>query len=79
MRARDLRELGPDGLDQRIREISKELSDLRLRHRSGVEVEKPGRIKTLRREVARMKTVRTEMGRAEAAPAEAARTETEAK
>ena len=61
MKARDLRELGIDGLDQRIREVTQELTTMRIKHRSGAEVEKPTRIKTLRREIARMKTVRTEL------------------
>lgn len=61
MKARDLRELGLEGLDQKLREVSQELATLRIKHRSGGEVDKPGRIKILRREVARMKTVRTEL------------------
>lgn len=61
MKARDLRELGIEGLDQRIREVTQELTTMRIKHRSGAEVEKPARIKTLRREIARMKTVRTEL------------------
>ncbi|MBQ9432419.1 MAG: 50S ribosomal protein L29 [Kiritimatiellae bacterium] len=63
MKARELRELGIDGLDTRIKEVSAELTTLKIRHKSGADVEKPGRIKTLRREVARMKTVRTELER----------------
>lgn len=61
MKASELKELGIDGLDQRIVEVSKELATLRIKHRSGIQIENPMRIKTLRREIARMKTVRTEL------------------
>jgi large subunit ribosomal protein L29 len=60
MKARDLRELGAVELDQRIREVSLELEDLRIRHRSGSGIEKPVRLRILRHEVARMKTVKAE-------------------
>ena len=63
MKARDLRELGIEGLDQKIKEVSQELMTLKIKHRSGADVVKPGRIKLMRREVARMKTVRTELER----------------
>jgi large subunit ribosomal protein L29 len=60
MKARDLRELGAVELDQRIRERSQELNDLRIKHKSGAGIEKPIRLRLLRREIARMKTVKTE-------------------
>jgi len=60
MKARDLRELGATELDQKIREMSQELSDTRLKHKSGAGVEKPVRMRTMRREIARMKTVKAE-------------------
>jgi len=64
MKARELRELGADELSQRIREKAKELADLRLRHKSGVVIEKPVRLRAMRKEVARMKTVQNEQRRA---------------
>ncbi len=60
MKTRDLRELGAAELDQKIREMSQELNDLRLRHNSGIGVEKPVRMRLMRQEVARMKTIQTE-------------------
>ncbi len=60
MKAREMRELGAEELAQRIREHSQELQSLRLKHRSGTSVEKPLRIRTLRREIARMLTVQRE-------------------
>ncbi len=57
MKARELRELGAEELAQRIREQSQELQSFRLKHHSGASVEKPLRIRTLRREIARMLTV----------------------
>jgi large subunit ribosomal protein L29 len=60
MKARDLRELGAVELDQKIREVSQELNDMRIRHKSGAGVEKPVRMRTMRHEVARMKTVKAQ-------------------
>jgi large subunit ribosomal protein L29 len=60
MKANELRELGAEELEQRIREKAKELADMRLKHKSGAAVDKPVRMRTMRREVARMKTVQTE-------------------
>ncbi|MCL1887381.1 MAG: 50S ribosomal protein L29 [Kiritimatiellaeota bacterium] len=58
MKARDLQQLAPDELSQRIRECAAELADLRLKNKtSGGAVDKPVRIRHLRREVARMKTL----------------------
>jgi len=64
MKARELRELGAEELDVRIREKSKELAEMRLRHKSGLVVEKPVRMRGMRREVARMKTVQNQQRRA---------------
>lgn len=61
MKARDLRTLSIAELDQKIKEVSQELATLKIKHESGADVEKPGRIKIMRREIARMKTVRTEL------------------
>ena len=60
MKARDLRELGAVELDQRIREKSQELSDLRIKHKSGAGIEKPVRMRLMRHEIARMKTVQAQ-------------------
>lgn len=60
MKANELRELGAEELEQRIREKAKELADMRLKHKSGTAIEKPVRMRTMRREVARMKTVQNE-------------------
>lgn len=60
MKPNELRELGAAELDQRIREKAKELADMRMKHKSGAAVEKPVRMRTMRREVARMKTVQNE-------------------
>ncbi len=60
MKANELRELGAEELEQRIREKAKELADMRLKHKSGAAVDKPVRMRNMRREVARMKTVQNE-------------------
>ncbi|MFA7174675.1 MAG: 50S ribosomal protein L29 [Kiritimatiellia bacterium] len=60
MKARDLKEMGVVELEQRIRETAQELTDLRIRNKSGAGVEKPVRIRVMRREIARMKTVKAQ-------------------
>jgi len=60
MKATELRELKAEELDQRIRETALELRDLRLKHRTGDGADKPLRIRTLRRDVARMLTIARE-------------------
>ena len=60
MKTNELKELGADELAAKIREVRKELADLKLKLASKVEVEKPVRIRTLRREIARMLTVQNQ-------------------
>ena len=57
MKTNELKELGAEELEAKIAEVRKELDDLKLKHASKVDVEKPVRIRLLRREVARMLTV----------------------
>ena len=57
MKTNELKELGAEELEAKIRETRKELNDLKLKLASKVDVEKPARIRLLRREVARMLTV----------------------
>ena len=57
MKARELQQLSADELAQRLRESAEELADLRLRNKSSRSVDKPLRIRMLRREMARMKTI----------------------
>ncbi|MDD6029725.1 MAG: 50S ribosomal protein L29 [Kiritimatiellae bacterium] len=60
MKTKELKELGAEELAAKIRETRKELADLKLKLASKVEVEKPVRIRTLRREIARMLTVQNQ-------------------
>jgi large subunit ribosomal protein L29 len=57
MKTSEIRELKAEELDQRFRETAQELRSLRLKHRTGEGADKPMRIRTLRREVARMLTI----------------------
>ncbi len=57
MKTRELRELKAEELAGRIREVSQELRDLQLKNRTGEGADKPVRIRTMRREVARMLTI----------------------
>ena len=60
MKARDLRELGAHELEVKLRELSQELDNMRIRHRSGVAVDKPDRMREMRHDIARIKTVQSE-------------------
>jgi large subunit ribosomal protein L29 len=64
MKAREIRELGAEELDLRLREKAKELADMRMKHKSGIVVEKPVRMRGMRREIARMLTVQEQQRRA---------------
>jgi large subunit ribosomal protein L29 len=57
MKASELRELGADELAAKIRETRKELADLNLKLASKADVQKPARVRALRRDIARMLTV----------------------
>jgi len=66
MKTTELRELGADELAAKIREARKELAGLKLKHASGGDVEKPVRMRTMRREIARMLTIQAEKAAKEA-------------
>ncbi len=60
MKAKELRELSAEELAQKIRETSREVDSLRMRKLSGVAVENYGKIRGMRRDVARMLTIQAE-------------------
>ncbi len=59
MKIKELRELSNKDLETKIRESKKELFNLRLKQSTGT-LEKPSKIKELRKDVARMKTIMRE-------------------
>ena len=61
MKTNELKELGAEELAAKIREARKELSDLKLKLASKSDVEKPGRLRGMRREIARMLTVKDQL------------------
>ncbi len=56
MKIKDLRELSTKELEGKILESKKELFSLRMKQSTGT-LDKPSRIKELRKDVARMKTI----------------------
>ena len=56
MKAKELRAMSAEDLNKKITESKKELFDLRLKQSTG-QLEKPSRIRELRKDVARMKTI----------------------
>ena len=59
MKARELRELSTEELQQKDRELVEELFNLRFQLATG-QIEKVGRISTVRRDIARVKTIQRE-------------------
>ena len=66
MKTSEIRELPAEELAQRIRSAKEELEGLRRRVASKTEVEKPVRMRAMRRDIARMLTVQAEKAAAEA-------------
>ena len=56
MKIKDLRELSDKELESKIIETNKELFNLRMKQSTGT-LEKPSKIRELRKDVARMKTI----------------------
>ena len=56
MRAGEIREMSAEELAQRLEETEKELFNLYMQQSSG-QLEKPSRIKDIRRDIARIKTI----------------------
>jgi len=57
---REIREMSPDERRRRLEELRTELSKLRTMISAGGSVENPGRVKALRRTIARLLTVMRE-------------------
>lgn len=60
MKAREIRDLSAEELAQKIRETSREVVSMRMRKLSGVAVENYGKIRGMKRDIARMKTIATQ-------------------
>ena len=56
MKANDIRKLSTEEINKKIAESKEELFDLRMKQATG-SLENPGRIKELRKTVARLKTI----------------------
>ena len=65
MKAKELRKLSAEELNKKISESKKELFELRLKQSTG-QLEKPSRVRELRKDVARMKTIINERKNEEA-------------
>jgi len=60
LRMTDIREMTPDEKMRRLEEMRTELSKLRAMIRAGGAIENPGRVKALRRTIAKLLTVMRE-------------------
>ena len=56
MKAAELRDLGPDDLGQKERELADQLFRMRIQKSMG-QLENPDKLRTVRRDLARVKTV----------------------
>jgi len=59
MKAKEIREFGPEEIEARIAEKKEELFKLRFQHAMG-QLENPNRLREARREIARLNTILTE-------------------
>ena len=59
MKIKEIRELTPDELQARKRELREQIFHLRLQQASG-QLEKPSELRVLRKEIARIETVLTQ-------------------
>ena len=59
MKTKEIRELTPEELESRRRELKTEVFHLRLQQQGG-QLEKPSQLRSLRREIARIETVVTQ-------------------
>jgi len=62
MRAKEIRDLTSDEIQQKERELAEELFRLRLRKSTG-QLDNPMRLRHLRRDIARLKTIQHERAR----------------
>ena len=60
MKIKQLRDLAPEELIQKEKDMKKELFNLNFQRKHG-RVEKPGRFRTIRRDIARILTLRREI------------------
>lgn len=60
LRMSQIREMSPEERDRRLDEMKTELSKLKTMISAGGSVENPGRVKELRKTIARLKTVARE-------------------
>ena len=65
MKINELRKLSTEELNTKISEIKRELLDLRLKNATGA-LEKPSKLRELKKDVARMKTIINERKNEEA-------------
>ena len=68
MNAQDVRDLSDDELSDKLIELKREQFNLRFQAASG-QLEKTGRVKAIRRDIARIKTIQTERRKPEQATA----------
>ena len=66
MKIKEIRELSTDELSGRKRELRQEVFNLRMQQASG-QMERPSRIKDIRKEVARIETILSERANQKAA------------
>lgn len=59
MKAKEIRELSLQELEQKLRDIGQELVNLRLRKQAG-QVENSSLLNSLRKDIARLRTIRAE-------------------
>jgi len=62
MKAKEIRTLSEKDFEIKIEELKKELIKLRAQSTSGATMENPGKIKSIKRTIAKMNTIKKELG-----------------
>ena len=60
MKAKEIRDMSADDLNQKLASLKEELFNLRFQHATG-QLEKPSRIKDVKKDIARIKTIQREI------------------
>lgn len=60
LRAEEIRKMKPEELDKKLDDLKKELMKIKMQIAQGTVPEKPGRVKEIRRTIARILTIKNE-------------------
>jgi len=60
LRAKEIRKMKPEDVDKKLEDLKKEMMKVMMQIAQGTVPEKPGRVKTIKRTIARILTIKKE-------------------